>query len=99
MAVRLQFINLIIPVPTLDRVLAAEGGFERVIHPLAGDMLWYDQHLCRVDGAMNWGDVDGMAERWEAYGLQGLVGSPRSSGGRTSPSALPGAARPPPATG
>lgn len=76
MAVRLQFINLIIPVPTLDRVLAAEGGFERVIHPLAGDMLWYDQHLCRVDGAMNWGDVDGMVERWEAYGLQGLVGSP-----------------------
>lgn len=75
MAVRLQFINLIIPVATLDRVLAAEGGFEHAIRPLAGDMLWYDEHLCRVDGAMNWGDVDWMVERWEAHGLQGLVGA------------------------
>ncbi|MGE5626023.1 MAG: hypothetical protein ACM3ZT_10800 [Bacillota bacterium] len=75
MAIRLQFINLVIPIATLDRVLAPEGGFERILRPLAGDMLWFDEYLCRVDGAMNWGDVDSMVERWEAHDLQGLVGA------------------------
>lgn len=78
MAVRLQFINLIIPIPSLERVLASEGGFAGFIAAqgsFMGEMVWHDPHLCRVEGAMNWGDVDGMVERWEAYGLQGLVGT------------------------
>jgi len=78
LAIRLQFINLVIPVATLDRALAAEGGFAGFIAAqgsLLGEMIWHDAQLCRVDGAMNWGDVDAMVERWEAYGLQGLVGA------------------------
>ena len=74
MAVRLEFINLIIPVATLERLARDAGGFRAVYAPLAGDMLWHDEHLCRVDGAMNWGDVDDMVARWEERGLQGLVG-------------------------
>lgn len=78
MAIRLQFINLIVPVAVLERVLAAEGGFgefARLQQQAFGDMFWYDRYLCRVDGAMNWPDVDDMVERWEARGLQGLVGT------------------------
>lgn len=75
MAVRLEFINLIIPVATLERLSAAEGGFVQAYAPLSGDMLWHDAHLCRVEGAMNWGDVDDMVARWESQGLQGLVGA------------------------
>lgn len=74
MAVRLEFINLIVPVATLDRLSREQGGFARVYAPLAGDMLWHDAHLCRVDGAMHWPDLDDMLARWEAQGLQGLVG-------------------------
>ena len=77
MAIRLQFINLVIPVTTLDKALRGQGGFagflERNAHWL-GEMVWHDGHLCRAEGAMNWSDVDGMVARWEAYGLQGLVG-------------------------
>jgi len=79
MAIRLQFINLIIPVATIERALAAEGGFKGFLSvqgPLLGDLLWHDAHLCRADGAMNWADVDDMVARWEARGLQGLVGTP-----------------------
>lgn len=74
MAVRLQFINLIVPVATLER---AQGGFREFIDTqrlVLGDMVWRDAHLCRIEGSMDWGEVDGMVERWEAYGLQGLVG-------------------------
>jgi hypothetical protein len=77
-AIRLQFINLIVPVATLERVLAAEGGFAafaRLQQAAFGGMFWHDRYLCRVDGAMNWADVDDMVERWQAQGLQGLVGT------------------------
>jgi hypothetical protein len=77
MAIRLQFINLVIPAATLERVLVEQGGFQGFLeaHTASlGEMVWYDTHLCRVDGAMNWPDVDEMVERWEGRGLQGLVG-------------------------
>ena len=77
LAVRLQFINLIVPIPALERVLADQGGFAGFIATqggFLGEMVWHDEHLCRVDGAMNWDDVDVMVERWESCGLQGLVG-------------------------
>jgi len=76
-AIRLQFINLVVPVTTLDKALRAQGGFagflERNAHGL-GEMVWHDGHLCRAEGAMSWSDVDDRVVRWEAYGLQGLVG-------------------------
>lgn len=77
MAIRLQFINLVIPVVTLDRALRDQGGFEGFLERSAawlGEMVWQDGQLCRAEGAMNWSDVDEMVARWEAYGLQGLVG-------------------------
>ncbi|HEV2112019.1 MAG TPA: hypothetical protein VGT99_11750 [Gammaproteobacteria bacterium] len=76
MAIRLQFINLIIPVATLERLLAPEeSGFLRAEDPSLGDMVWHDAYLCRIEGAMNWADVEEMVARWEARGLQGLVGA------------------------
>lgn len=78
MAIRLQFINLVVPVATLERVFAAEGGFAGFLATQgapSNEMLWHDGQLCRVDGAMNWPDVDDMVVRWEAHGLQGLVGT------------------------
>ena len=77
MAVRLQFINLVIPVSTLERLFAAEGGFTGFLSAMGGpgnELLWHDTHLCRVDGAMNWPDMDEVVAAWEGRGLQGLVG-------------------------
>lgn len=77
MALRLQFINLVIPVATLERVFSTEGSFQGFLEaqgPLLREMVWHDGRLCRAEGAMNWADVDEMVERWEARGLQGLVG-------------------------
>ena len=75
MAIRLQFISLVIPVTTLERVLAPEeSGLLRSEDPLLREMTWRDAYLCRLEGAMNWSDVDEMVARWEARGLQGLVG-------------------------
>ena len=77
MAIQLRFINLVIPVTTLDRVLRDQGGFESFLKQNAhwlGEMVWHDGQLCRAEGAMNWHDVDDMVARWEAHGLQGLVG-------------------------
>jgi hypothetical protein len=70
-AIRLQFISLVIPLATLERVGLRELGHAQS----PDDMRWRDAHLCRVDGAMNWPDVDEMVARWEAHGLQGLVGA------------------------
>lgn len=78
MAVRLQFINLVVPVATLERVFKSEGGFRGFLESqglLLGELLWHDGRLCRAEGAMNWPDVDEMVERWEGHGLQGLVGA------------------------
>jgi hypothetical protein len=78
MAIRLQFINLVIPVATLERVLSEQGGFQGFLNthgPSLGEMIWHDPYLCRVDGAMNWPDVEEMVARWEARGMQGLVGA------------------------
>lgn len=78
MAIRLQFINLVIPVATLDRLWAAQGGFTSffdVQRATMGELTWHDAHLCRVEGAMDWSQVDEMVAYWEAKDLQGLVGT------------------------
>ena len=78
MAIRLQFINLVIPVATLERLSAAEGGFTAFLklqRMSVGELMWHDEHLCRADGAMDWSQADDMVARWEAKGLQGLVGT------------------------
>ncbi len=36
-------------------------------------MVWYDDYMCRVDGAMNWADVEDVVHWWEKRGLIGLV--------------------------
>src|SRR5882724_8845109 len=77
MAIRLQFVNLVIPVATLERALAGQGGFRKFIEsqgPLLNEMVWSDAYLCCVDGAMDWSLTEDMVARWEAHGLQGLVG-------------------------
>ena len=74
MAVRLQFINLIVPVANLERAFSTQGGLAGFLSGHPGDMLWHDAYLCRVEGTMNWPDVDEMVARWEALGLQGLAG-------------------------
>ena len=77
MAIQLRFISLVIPVARLDKALREQGGFEGFLKQNAhwlGEMVWHDGQLCRAEGAMNWLDVDDMVARWEAYGLQGLVG-------------------------
>ena len=77
MAIKLEFINLIVPNTTLDAVFAKEGGFEffKQSYGTMRDMVWCDDYICRVDGAMNWGDVDDLVRRWEEHGIVGLADS------------------------
>lgn len=75
MAITLECINLIVPVATLDRVFAPQGGFAFFLKSFGAmrEIVWYDDDLCRADGAMNWFDVDSMVAEWEGRGLAGLV--------------------------
>jgi hypothetical protein len=75
MAIKLEFINVIVPNATLEAVFAEEGGFEyfKQSYGAMRDMVWYDDYICRVDGAMNWGDLDDMVHWWEERGLVGLA--------------------------
>jgi hypothetical protein len=77
MAIKLEFINVIVPNTTLEAVFAEEGGFEyfRQSYGAMREMVWYDDYICRVDGAMNWPDVHDMVGFWEERGLVGLVDS------------------------
>jgi hypothetical protein len=75
MAILLECINLVIPIEVLDSCEAIGGfrGFLRDQAEMIGRMVWYDEHLCRVDGAMNPADVRAMIEVWERRGLRGRV--------------------------
>jgi hypothetical protein len=77
MAIKLEFINLIVPNRTIEEVFGEQGGFEFFKQSWGAmtDMVWYDDHICRVDGAMNWPDVHDIVGSWENYGLLGLVDS------------------------
>ena len=75
MAVALEFISLIAPIASIERAYRGSGGFDGFLASQAswlGDLVWYDNYLCRADGAMNAVDADGMVSAWEARGLKGL---------------------------
>jgi hypothetical protein len=77
MAVKLEYINLIVPNATIGAVFVNEGGFEfyRRSYGVFRELVWYDEHICRVDGAMNWIDMEGIVDFWKERGLVGLVDS------------------------
>jgi hypothetical protein len=77
MAIKLEFINIIVPNTTLEAVFGKQGGFEffKQSYGAIEDMVWYDDHICRVDGAMYWPDVDDLVRWWEERRLVGLIDS------------------------
>lgn len=69
MAVRLEFINLIIPIENIDQYYP--GGFKTFFeqHKSSfGKVLWHDEYLFR-DGAMNPLDMQDMVNYWQDRGL------------------------------
>ena len=72
MAIIIEFIDLVIPISTIERC-SSIGGFQGFLHEEAkwiGSMIWWDDHLCRADGAMSSSNLPAMLERWEKRGLQ-----------------------------
>ena len=77
MAIHLLFIDLVIPISTIERVWASDGGFQQFLATrgiLLGETVWHDNHLCVADSVMNGMDAEDMIADWEELGLQGLVG-------------------------
>jgi hypothetical protein len=73
MAVRCEFIDLIIPIENIDKVF--EGGFEEfkeMESEYFGDVLWHDDYLFRT-GAMNPRDIHQLIAQWEDEGLIGVI--------------------------
>ncbi|KPJ98524.1 MAG: hypothetical protein AMK71_11265 [Nitrospira bacterium SG8_35_4] len=69
MAIRLEYINLIIPIKNIN--LSYPGGFElfRAHHQNKfGEAFWHDAHLFR-DGAMNAAEVESLVLFWQQKGL------------------------------
>lgn len=75
MAIRLEFISVVIPIENIERCLTV-GGFRRYIESQAyfiGLTSWYDDYLYR-EGAMNSMDAKSLVQSWERRGLRGLIG-------------------------
>jgi hypothetical protein len=71
MAVKCEFIDLIIPISKIDAVYP--GGFAKFKEEHAESrIIWYDDYLCR-DGAMSPMEISAMADSWERLGLKGVV--------------------------
>jgi len=69
MAVRLEFINLLIPVNNIDAHYP--GGFKTFCEEnrgLMGGRMWHDDNLLR-DGAMNPKDMEALVGYWKELGL------------------------------
>jgi hypothetical protein len=70
MAVRLEFIDFIIPIAVIENKYP--GGWKQCLddHKSAiGGRVWYDDHLLR-DGAMNPMDIELLVQRWRALGFE-----------------------------
>lgn len=70
MAVELEFINLIVPIETINEKYP--GGWEQCLKDyqnLIGGRVWFDDYLFR-DGAMNPMDIGFLVEEWESLGFQ-----------------------------
>lgn len=69
MAIRLEFIDFIVPISTIRSKYP--GGWDKCLADhanLIGGRVWYDEHLFR-DGAMNPCDIRFLVDEWEARGL------------------------------
>jgi hypothetical protein len=80
MAIFIEFVNLIIPIATIERC-SAVGGFQGFLRSRAsefgnkvGELIWHDEYLCRVDGSMTTSDIPLMIDIWEQRGLRAYVG-------------------------
>lgn len=69
MAIQLEFINLIVPIQTIEAKYP--GGWSKCLddhrYALWG-RVWHDQHLFR-DGAMNSMDMEDLVRRWTSIGF------------------------------
>lgn len=69
MAIRLEFISLIIPIKNINAYYP--GGFRKFCldnQGLLGGRLWHDEHLLH-DGAMNPRDMEALVNHWKEIGF------------------------------
>ena len=69
MAIKLEFINLVVPRKTIEEKYP--GGWEQCLidhKNLIGGRVWFDDHLFR-DGAMNPRDMYSTLDEWEELGF------------------------------
>jgi len=69
MSIQLEFINLIVPIKTIEEKYP--GGWEKCLTDhidLIGGRVWYDEFLFR-DGAMNPMDIGHLVKQWEKFGF------------------------------
>lgn len=70
MAIKIEFVNLIIPIEKINES-NFEGGFDGVVKKyehLIGRAIWFDKHLFRM-GWMNTWMIDGEIDFWKEKGL------------------------------
>lgn len=73
MPVRLEFLNIIIPIKSIEK--AYKGGFEEFMRYhfyMVGGKVWYDDYLVR-DGVMDPTYMKPIIENLERRGLKGIV--------------------------
>jgi len=73
MAVRLEFINFIVPIKVIEAKYP--GGWEQCLKDhsrVHGKRVWHDDHLLR-DGAMSSSDIELLVNEWTKRGLQPLA--------------------------
>jgi hypothetical protein len=78
-AIRLEFISVVIPIENIERCKSI-GGFQRFLESqtyFIGLTSWYDDYLYR-EGAMNSIDARNLVRSWETRGLRGLAGDNES---------------------
>lgn len=69
MAIKLEFIDFIVPIAVIRQKYP--GGWDACLKdhaPLIGGRVWYDEHLFR-DGAMNPRDIESLLEEWTELGF------------------------------
>jgi len=74
MSVQLEYINLIVPIKTIDKKYP--GGWQQCLTDYEseiGSSVWFDEHLFR-EGAMNDFEIHLMLERWKELGFKTHVG-------------------------
>jgi len=70
MAIRLEFVNLIIPIQTIEE--KCPGGWKAYLDDNVkriGKVMWYDSYLVRATGCMCSDEVDGLIARYVRLGL------------------------------